>query len=502
MSYTDDDAFVAWGGGNYDYLAIGPCNFGFVTMADGDNPNFNTGVSGGGNVFGVFGYAGRGDGDAVGPTKNDYTNSAGVMGTSLQVTGVAGTTAGLYPGVYGQCGDAPDLPLHLQAGVLGASQHFPGVYGRSVEDSGVTGQSMTDYGVWGTSIRSTGVVGQTGGGFGPPFSDPNNPGKGDVRSTPVGVLGTTRESFGVAGTSSKASGVIGQTGAAPAFDSKLNYTAGVAGTSRDAIGVVAVSQNSFGVLATSQKRAAVSALSQNAAGVSAVSGTNLGVLGISGAEGPTLPAPFTGRLSGVFGSSQDGHGVIGASKTMAGVLGVSIDNPGVQGVSVNHVGVFGQATKSYAGFFAGDAFVTGTLTATVKNGVVRFPDGSQRLLHCMESPEHWFEDFGSAKLTGGRATVKLDADFAKTVKLNDYRVFLTPEGDCHGLYVQSKGAKSFEVRELQGGKSGARFSYRIVGKRKDITTHKRFARIETSLPRRIPKLPASRGRKAAHLTSR
>jgi len=157
MSYTDDDAFVAWGGGNYDYLAIGPCNFGFVTMADGDNPNFNTGVSGGGNVFGVFGYAGRGDGDAVGPTKNDYTNSAGVMGTSLQVTGVAGTTVGLYPGVYGQCGDAPDLPLHLQAGVLGASQHFPGVYGRSVEDSGVTGQSMTDYGVWGIAENRSGL---------------------------------------------------------------------------------------------------------------------------------------------------------------------------------------------------------------------------------------------------------------------------------------------------------------------------------------------------------
>jgi hypothetical protein len=490
MSYTDDDAFVAWGGGNYDYLAIGPCNFGFVTMADGDNPNFNTGVSGGGNVFGVFGYAGRGDGDAVGPTKNDYTNSAGVMGTSLQVTGVAGTTAGLYPGVYGQCGDAPDLPLHLQAGVLGASQHFPGVYGRSVEDSGVTGQSMTDYGVWGTSIRSTGVVGQTGGGFGPPFSDPNNPGKGDVRSTPVGVLGTTRESFGVAGTSSKASGVIGQTGAAPAFDSKLNYTAGVAGTSRDAIGVVAVSQNSFGVLATSQKPAAVSASSQDAAGVSAVSGANFGVLGISGAQGPTPAGTF--QLAGILGSSRDNYGVIGASKALPGVYGFSTDNAGVIGLSTNY----------FAGYFSGNVLVTGTLTATVKNAVVRFPDGSQRLLHCMESPEHWFEDFGSAKLTRGRATVKLDADFAKTVKLNDYRVFLTPEGDCHGLYVQNKGTRTFEVRELQGGSSGARFSYRIVGKRKDITAHKRFAKIETSLPRRIPKLRASRGRKAAHLTSR
>jgi len=497
MSITDDDQFVAYGGGNYDYLAIGPSNFGFVTMSEGNNPNFNTGVSGGGNFFGVFGYAGPGSGDdnLVGPARNDYTNSAGVMGTSLQATGVAGTTDGLYPGVYGQCGDAPDLPLHLQAGVLGVSQHSPGVRGRSVEDSGVTGESTTDYGVWGTSLRNTGVVGQTGGSFGPAFSDPNNPGKGDVRLTPVGVLGTTRESFGVAGTSFKASGVIGQTGAPPAFDPKLNYTGGVAGTSRDAIGVVAVSQNSFGVLATSQKRAAVSASSQGAAGVSAVSAANYGVLGISGSDGPAAPDPFIpvpSTLAAILGSSRDNYGVIGASKAQAGVFGFSTDNAAVVGLSTN----------SLAGYFSGNVHVTGTLLATVKNAVVRFPDGSQRLLHCMESPEHWFEDFGAAKLIRGRATVKLDADFAKVVKLNDYRVFLTPEGDCQGLYVQSKGTKSFEVRELQRGTSSVRFSYRIVGRRKDITAHKRFSKIKTRPPARIPKPRVTRGRKAAHLTSR
>src|SRR5690348_6286937 len=140
MSVTTDDQFAAYGGGNYDYLAFGPSNFGFMTMSEGNNPNINTGVSGCGNVFGVFGYAGPAsgdDGEIVGPARNDYTNSAGVMGTSLQVTGVAGTTDGLYPGVYGQCGEAPDLPLNLQAGVLGTSQHYPGVYGRSIEDSGV-----------------------------------------------------------------------------------------------------------------------------------------------------------------------------------------------------------------------------------------------------------------------------------------------------------------------------------------------------------------------------
>jgi hypothetical protein len=293
--------------------------------------------------------------------------------------------------------------LHLQAGVLGASKSFPGVIGRSFDDVGVNGQSMTDYGVCGTSIRNTGVVGQTGGGFGPPFTDPNNPGKGDVRSTPVGVLGTTRESFGVAGTSSKSSGVIGQSGASPAFDPNVKYSAGVVGTSRDASGVVAVSQKNFGVLA------------------------------ISGATGPALPAPFTGGLAGVFGSSQDDHGVIGASKTRAGVLGVGVDNPGVLGVSTNHIGVFGQATKNYAGYFVGDAYITGTVTALVKNAVVPFHDGSQRVLHCMESPEHWFEDFGSARLKGGRATVKLDVDFAKVVSSRTIACFLRQKAIVRGF---------------------------------------------------------------------
>jgi hypothetical protein len=111
-----------------------------------------------------------------------------------------------------------------------------------------------------------------------------------------------------------------------------------------------------------------------------------------------------------------------------------------------------------------------------------FPDGTQRALYCMESPELWFEDFGAAKLEAGRAVVKLDTDFAKVVTLNEYHVFVTPEGDCRGLCVSNKTAAGFEVRELQGGTSNVALSYRIVARRKDIKTHQRFARIDTSLP--------------------
>jgi hypothetical protein len=178
-------------------------------------------------------------------------------------------------------------------------------------------------------------------------------------------------------------------------------------------------------------------------------------------------------IAGVFGSSADQPGVIGTSTTQIGVLGFS-----------NNIGVVGQTSNpaSFAGFFVGNVVVTGTLTATVKNGMVKFPDGTQRVLHCMESPEHWFEDFGTAKLVRGRAVVRLDTNFAKVVTPGDYRVFVTPEGDCGGLYVRSKSAKRFEVRELQGGKSSVAFSYRIVARRKDIKRHRRFAKIDTALP--------------------
>jgi hypothetical protein len=36
------------------------------------------------------------------------------------------------------------------------------------------------------------------------------------------------------------------------------------------------------------------------------------------------------------------------------------------------------------------------LVSGTKSAAVPFPDGSQRALYCMESPELWFEDFGVA----------------------------------------------------------------------------------------------------------
>jgi len=218
-----------------------------------------------------------------------------------------------------------------------------------------------------------------------------------------------------------------------------------------------------------------------------------GVMGICDTEGPTVAMNIP-TIAGVVGTADQRPGVIGTSNALMGVYGFSTSNAGVVGETAS--------PGSFAGYFAGNVHITGNLTVAgpLKAAVVAFPDGTHRALHCMESPEAWFEDFGAAKLKRGRAVVKLDADFARVIK-RDYRVFVMPEGDCRGLYVCRKQAASFEVRELAGGKSSVAFSYRIVGRRKDIRRHRRFAKVDTrlSLPAAATRAPRKRAPSAAEL---
>jgi len=285
----------------------------------------------------------------------------------------------------------------------------------------------------------------------------------------AGVEGISNDFTGVAGASLNQTGVYGQVEDRPLVPAGLR--AGVLGVASTQPGVIGFSRAGDGIEGASFTSTAVRAVSFFGPGISSISGALNGVTGISGTQGPT-PVAGLPTIAGVSGSSADQPGVIGTSNTRIGVLGFS-----------NNVGIFGQTTNnaSFAGLFVGNVAVNGTLTANVKNSMVTFPDGTQRVLHCMESPEHWFEDFGTTKLRDGRATVKLDTDFAKVIKRGDYKVFLTPEGDCRGLYVRRRAA-SFDVREFGGGKSSVTFSYRIVGRRRDIKRHQRFAKIDTRGP--------------------
>jgi hypothetical protein len=110
---------------------------------------------------------------------------------------------------------------------------------------------------------------------------------------------------------------------------------------------------------------------------------------------------------------------------------------------------------------AGDLTCNGKITAVVPAGGSR-----QVALNTISSPEHWFEDAGAGQLSNGEALVNIETVFGKTVNTGvEYHVFVTPEGDCKGLYVAQKSPTLFVVRELGGGHSSIAFDYRIMAKR-------------------------------------
>ncbi len=134
--------------------------------------------------------------------------------------------------------------------------------------------------------------------------------------------------------------------------------------------------------------------------------------------------------------------------------------------------------------------VTGDLTAVGNKSVaIPFADGSLRRLYCMESPECWFEDFGDAKLVKGKAVVKLPADFAAAIKTDAYHVFVSPYGVSNGIYVAKRTREDFVVQEQRNGKSSVVFSFRIVGKRKDLKAE-RFAEMSSPALTKAPPVPS------------
>jgi hypothetical protein len=133
--------------------------------------------------------------------------------------------------------------------------------------------------------------------------------------------------------------------------------------------------------------------------------------------------------------------------TDAGDLALDIQGPGFGGECSVDV--------------SGNLFCTGTLEEAVKQGNKKIG------LYTMQSSEEWIEDFGSGTLNGGVASIPLERRFARTISGQaNYHVFLTPAGDCDGLYIANKTATSFEVRELKSGTSSVAFDYRIVAHRK------------------------------------
>jgi len=213
-------------------------------------------------------------------------------------------------------------------------------------------------------------------------------------------------------------------------------------------------------------------------GTASSSTTGIGVFGQNESESTTGANLISSTFAGGVGTWGDG----GSTSANVGVVGSADDGSGAifENNSSSFDTVFINALNSGADPLVaegpgGECYVDsgGDLVCTGGVSAVSSVEGGKRTvaLAAIESPMNWFEDAGSGRLVDGAALVALDPDYMQTANTEkEYQVFLTPYGDCKGLYVTNRMANSFEVRELGGGTSSLSFGYRIMAVRKNYET--------------------------------
>jgi hypothetical protein len=330
------------------------------------------------------------------------------------------------------------------------------------------GTNANGYGVYGSHAGDgAGVYGTSNGGWGV-LGDGGLSGIGLRGTGYYGAWGHSPSGLGVLGSSDIGTGVYGVTG------STLDNAAAVQGTLTSATpGVDAAAV--FGQ-------------------IRGTTDSGYGVYGLHDGDGVGVYGKGSGLGYGVQGISDGSSGVVGISNGgPAGVAGVCDSGWGMVGVSTSGYGVHGISETGIAVFANGDFAATGT-----KAALVPAEQGSLRTLYCLESPECWFEDFGTAQLTGGTARVTIEPLFAATVRTDQYHIFLTPHGDSKGLYVSAVDAAGFTVREQQGGSSTLAFNYRVVARRKDVAAL-RLAQVQPPEQSRLSALVAAQEQRAPRI---
>ena len=357
-----------------------------------------------------------------------------------------------------------------------------------------SGGAFTGYhgvlGVGTNSVIGTGVIG--GGNNGSYIILPSGSG-GSFTGTTVGAAGfgnTAASGIGVIGVGNAAAAWVPSNGCGGAFTG--NYGVFCRSIASSGTGILAAGNN----IANPQAYGTGSggAFTGNDAGVvgwGATAATGTGVIGAGNAiSTPTTYASgsggaFTGTAAGAVAygtTAATGIGVIGSGNNAP----ISVPSTGCGGAFTGTVcGAYGYATGNgngtYGGYFSnggGTSYayvgyrVSNANRKIVGNGtassIVKNTKGEIVIMVCPEAPESLFQDFGIGQLSNGFAHITIDPDLAINLNVSEQKplkVYITPEGDCNGVYVTNKSANGFDVIELQGGNSNVTFSWQIVATR-------------------------------------
>ena len=381
------------------------------------------------------------------------------------------TSASTVGRVLAEGGGAPATSCSSTKGCVSYanSSSGPGVASSSVKGSGLTGVTTL---VGTKTTNAAGVLGtdsSASGSF--------NIGVKGVSKAGTGVTGTSTSGNGVKGVSAKGAGVIGTSNAA-------NLVAGVSGTSTNATGVGVSGTSPFvGIIGTGT--IGIDAIKANNGAALQVTGGGQGGSLILGRVGFNTPFSIdeggnfvtTGRVTtgsyvtapAVFGQAPTGvtYGSIVGQNQDPSTLYATIEADSAGGPTL-YDGFDSNSVAVYQLDTSGNIRITGQIftSGSCNSGCIVGGHTSKRVVsYTPRESQPTMEDLGSAVLTNGRAHVSLDASFSNVIdRGSSYLVFLTPDGDCRGLFVAAKTPTGFDVAELQGGRSTLSFDYRIVAR--------------------------------------
>jgi hypothetical protein len=205
---------------------------------------------------------------------------------------------------------------------------------------------------------------------------------------------------------------------------------------------------------------------------STLGGTQIALRGWS-ERGTTAGNPgYTNGIQGIANTqNQDAIGVQGLAFSNAGVsIGGYFEGYNYVGTSYAYAYVGGTILGGVARKIIGTGTVS-EIIPTAKHGRVT--------LTAPESPEYWYQDYGSVKMINGKAHVSLDPILADVVFIDDknpIRVFCTPVDMLYfnGVTIVNQTPTGFDLVELNGGTHSGKLDYQLILKPKTNYGEGRF----------------------------
>lgn len=156
------------------------------------------------------------------------------------------------------------------------------------------------------------------------------------------------------------------------------------------------------------------------------------------------------------------------SQDAFGVQGLAFSNSTTRAGGYFEALTYANASQAYAYVGTSVGGINRKITGTnAVSEIIPTPNHGRITMTAPESPEYWYQDYGTAEMVNGRAHVDIDPILADIVIIdvqNPIRAFFTPQDmlNFNGAAITNQSSTGFDIVELNGGRNNGKVQYQII----------------------------------------